>query len=189
MKTQFIILNLAVCALFLFISCRKTESGKNQEIVVGGIYLPLTNNMESTTNSYVMVGNSSYCFNSIEGVYYSYKPTFNNNVFCFRLMSSEHKHSQSIKFEIFTGVIQPESFFQKGIRKVDTFYIHNDCLSNHELNYRKEYHNIQSVFTWDTVFYENRLFKGKGSFEIMETLYTDYQSIYYPPQKIEFEFN
>jgi hypothetical protein len=40
----------------------------------------------------------------------------------------------------------------------------------------------------DSYSLENKNFRGKGLFEIMDTLFTDYPTIYCPPQKIEFEF-
>jgi hypothetical protein len=188
MKRSVKILSLAVCTALLSVSCRPEKPEKESEINVGIDYTPLTNNVESNTNSYIQVGDSVYKFNSIEGIYYCYMPTFNNNAFYFRLMDSAYKYSHSIMFEIFTEVMQPEIFFQKGVWKTNTLYINNEALSRQELSYRKEYYDTRAVLTWDTVSYENRNFKGKGSFEIMETLYTDYPEIYYPPQKIEFEF-
>ena len=110
------------------------------------------------------------------------------SVFILRLQNSSENNYYPIVFQFFTKEMPPEFFFQKGSYNIDTLYINNNALSISELFYRKEYYGIRSIFTWDTVFYENKKFNGKGSFEIMDTLFTSYSTIYYPPQKIEFEF-
>jgi len=128
----------------------------------------------------------------MEGVYY-YISKYNKNAFNFALHNSLNYLQNPVRVSILTEVIKPEVFFQKGIREINTLYLHNDPYINGG-SMQSEYYVIPAVFIWDTVSYENRRFKGKGSLEIMDTLYTNYQNTYsysntyYPPQKIEFEF-
>jgi hypothetical protein len=188
MKTLVKLFSLSVCIILLCTSCHKKKIDKESEIHVGLSYSPLTCNVESSTNSYIQVSDSVYNFNSIEGMYYSHKPTSNNYVFNIGLKDTERRSSPFITFDIFTEVMDPELFFQKGIFEINTMCIHNEGLSITDLFYCKSYYDILSIFTWDTIFYENGGFQGKGSLEIKDTLYTKYSNIYYPPQKIEFEF-
>jgi len=191
MKTLFKLFSLTVCVLFLSPTCTKEKPDNNQDIIVkreptGG--LTEYTYAVSYSNSSFRVSDSIYNFNRIEASYVSMRPFYNMNAFHLKLMDSVLLYYNSIKLEIFTKKISPEVFFKKGKWEVDTLYISNYTLGI-PLVYGKGYYgNIRTVFTWERVFYENERFQGKGSFEIMDTLYTDYPAIYYPPQKIEFEF-
>jgi len=167
-------------------SCKeKIKLDEEPEIHVGISYPCYAHSLDSIINSYVQVGDSIYKFNAIEGFYCSYIPTFNNNNFRFFLKDSLHSYQHCVNFDIFTKIMDPEAFFQKGIWEIDTFYVSIYLLG---LSHRKEYYGIRSIFTWHSVSYEDWKFTGKGSFEIMDTLFTNYPEIYYTPQKIEFEF-
>ncbi|MCL2131005.1 MAG: hypothetical protein FWH36_00900 [Lentimicrobiaceae bacterium] len=186
MKGLVKILSLVVCIVLLCTSCKKTEEDPKREYPLGLDDITYTDLIESITNSYFQVGDSIYNFSCIRGLYYSYSP--NNNVFSFILKKSfENSWKHSIDFDVFTEELEPEIFFQKDTWKINTVRIGNNRLGITEFS-EDNYYDIHSVFTWDTVFYENRRFQGKGSFEIMDTLYMEYPDIYYPPQKIEFEF-
>ena len=184
MKNLHTILYITTC-LLLLAGCKEPEPVNDPEYPLGS-YSNYTYLMESVSDFYVQVADSIYHFNYIEGSYWSHRPTFFMNNFM--LWLSDSSQNYQLGFFIFTKEMAPEIFFQKGSYNIDTLYINNNALSISELFYRKEYYGIRSIFIWDTVFYENKKFNGKGSFEIMDTLFTSYPTIYYPPQKIEFEF-
>jgi hypothetical protein len=53
----------------------------------------------------------------------------------------------------------------------------------------ENFFNINAILTWDTAYFENFSFKGKGYFEIIDTLHSTIEpSIFYPAQRINFEF-
>jgi len=150
-------------------------------------YHTYTDYVGSNTDSYVQVGDSTYYFLHIEGGYYAYRGRINKNCFYFRL-SPENYSQNSILVSIDTKIITPEVFFQKSTIEIDSIHILNARLMDGGA-YRVEYYATRSAFTWDYASYENRTFKGKGSLEIKDTLYINYpDTVYYPPQKIEFEF-
>jgi len=186
MKKKHILIYFTACIL-LFTSCKEKELEFEQDYPLGR-YCIYTNIIESVSDSYFQVADSIYHFNYIEGYYMSYKPTFNMNVFVLQLKEGFQNNSYPIRFQFFTSDLKPEVFFQKGSYNIDTLYIYNNDLSASGLGFRKEYYGIRSIFTWKTVYYDNGEFTGKGSFEIMDTLLANYSEIYYPPQKIEFEF-
>ncbi|MCL2291120.1 MAG: hypothetical protein FWC34_10560 [Bacteroidetes bacterium] len=184
MKILFKILGLTVCMLLLFATCKKDEPENYENSLFSRSY---TDYVGSNTDSYVQVGDSIYYFNYIVGDYSSYRGRFNKNSFRLFLPDSLNYYQNNVWIGIDTEIIEPDVFFQKGTWKIDSIYIKNGPFAIGG-SYYTEYYATHSVFTWDIVFYENRKFKGKGSLEIMETLYTDDLDTYYPPQKIEFEF-
>jgi len=190
MKALVKLLSLSVCVVLLCATCKKKEPEFYERPLVNH---SLTDYVESSTNSYVQVDDSIYYFHLIRGCYSSYRGRLNKNAFSLYLQSPNFDRPY-INISVLTEIIKPESFFQKGIRKIDSMYIEKKYLSLGEGSPRVEYYSTQSLLTWDTVFYENKRFNGKGSLEILDTLYTNYQntyhhpSTYYPPQKIEFEF-
>ena len=177
----------SVCILCT--TCNKTEQEKEPKIHVGIDNRCYTNIIKCATNSQFQVGDSLYFFDSIEGIYCN-NYLFQKNVFEIELVNSLRSvqidslsiyKNDKVWLSIFTKMMEPEVFFQKGIWEIDTLGISSNGIN-------KRHFGIHAVFIWDTVFYEDRMFKGKGSLEIMETLYTNNPNIYYPPQKIEFEF-
>jgi len=77
------------------------------------------------------------------------------------------------------------------------------CNINIPLSYTSNHFgNVSVIFSWDYVVYEKKLLfgsldeytegkcliHGKGVLEIKDTIFTDFPEIYYPPQKIVFEF-
>ena len=187
MKTSLKLFWVTVCIILLFVACEKKNEPKKEPNGCGGCIIPCyISSMDSTTNHYVQVGDSTYNFHSVGGKYCG-------DCFVLHLSSSVPPYNV-ITFLIFTEKIEPEIFFQKGILEINSVSI------NSSIEMAWTFENICSVFTWDTVFYENKEFKGKGSFEIKKALYAPstyfpsdnvyYPSkdIYYPPQKIEFEF-
>ena len=196
MKTSFKILSLVVCTLLLFVSC---HSGEETEIYERPLfYHSFTDYVGSPTNSYVQVGDSTYYFHFVESDYSSYRGRTNENIFYLWLFSPNlHQDTGSfnIHIGIHTDMIKPENFFQKGVRKINSIdirkryekdYVVSEGFKSIEYTYTKSL--FTCLFTWDTIVYENRIFKGKGSLEILDTLYFGEQDVYYPPQKIEFEF-
>ena len=182
MKTLFRLFCLVVCIIFLFATCRPDDPEISESHL---FYYSYTGNVKSNTNSYVQISDSTYYWYYIEGNYGYYRGKFNKNSFNFRLLYS---HLNPFTVTIDTEIIDANLFFKKGIRKIDSIHILNASLMNGG-KYRIEYYPTRSVFSWDTVSYENGIFNGKGSLEIKDTLYINYpEFIYLPPQKIEFEF-
>ena len=189
MKGLVKIFSLSVCVVLLSTNCKKRRCECEKEME--NDYYCYTDYVGNLANSQVQVGDTVYYFDAMEG-YYCYTPRFDKNTFGF-FMNSFNYLQNPIRVSILTEKMAPEIFFQKGILEIDTLYIHNDPLIVGGAMH-SEYYAVHAIFTWDTVFYENRIFKGNGSIEIMDTLYTNYQdtfycpNTYYPPQKIEFEF-
>ena len=176
----------------------RVQKSKN---IAGHIYADYEY-LKTNANTYAQIGDSTYSFNHIELYYGSYEPTFRNNHFMIRLMDSVRVWKSSVQFDLFTDIMEPQLFFRKGCWIIDTMYICNDGISYDNFYYRSNHFgDIRAVFSWEYVFREKRpvigsldeyteelLSHGKGSFEIMDTIYTEFPEIYYPPQKIEFEF-
>lgn len=186
----FSLIIVTVCIGF-FATCHKKEPDK-APVIDDFCY---TNVIQSFTNTNVQIGDTIYHLNCMEGSY-CYNSTLNKNVFYFSLSDSSEYflyNYNPVSVRVLTEAMKPEIFFQKGVIQIDTMHIHNDPVINGGSMY-SQYYAIRAVFTWDSVSYENRSFKGKGSLETLDTLYTDYQdtsrcpNTYYPPQKIEFEF-
>jgi hypothetical protein len=184
--------NLIIYILILFSTCKKIEQNNDSETHGADDYYAYTEPIRSLTNSFVQVGDSIYHFDCMEGVYF-YIPTLNKNAFNIAFDYSLNSLQNPVRISILTEVIKPEIFFQKGSREINTLYLHNDpWLVGGSMH--SEYYSIRAVLIWDSVLYENRRVKGKGSLEIKDTLFTNYQDTYwcpntfYPPQKIEFEF-
>ena len=79
MKTNIIFLFLLS---ILFVSCKKENNNPAEhKIIVGGVYLPYTGLVQSSTNGTINISDTIYQFNKIEGIYYSHKPSSNQNVF------------------------------------------------------------------------------------------------------------
>ena len=175
---------IIVCSFVLYTSCKTNEPNENP-IHEGVIPYPYTEMVINRTSSYFQVCDSIYNFNQLNGCYY-YSPFHKKNLFYVTLFDSLKKSYNHVGFEMFTDNIQTEIFFQKGITEINNLSISNHC--NISISLGSIHDNARLFFTWDSVLYEDRKFSGKGSFEIMDTLYTNYQDIYYPPQKIEFEF-
>lgn len=178
---------LTSCIL-LFTTCQKKESHKEQDIED----YCYTEVVQSFTNTYVQMGDTTYHLNCMEGSY-CYISTFDKNVFYFSVSDSLNPYQNPFDVMILTEAMKSDIFFQKGVKQIDTLYIHsNPLIIGGSIDV--PYYAIRALFTWDTISYENRRFEGKGSLETMDTLYTDYQdthhcpNTYYPPQKIEFEF-
>ena len=183
MKTLIKLLCLTVCVL-VFATCQEKPEEKPINKPEKPVEPDYTVVASSTTNSYFQVGDSIWNFEFINGSCTARSPLFNMNSFNMQLRDSFTDFCA--KFEIFIEEMQPSIFFQKGARKIDTLHI--GIRGQYLGCYYEEYHNARSVFTWDIISYENRGFQGKGSLEIMDTLYTKFSKLYYPPQKIEFEF-
>ena len=48
---------------------------------------------------------------------------------------------------------------------------------------------MNAIFSWDTAYFGNMSFKGKGYFEITSALYSNLvPNRFYPEQRINFEF-
>ena len=182
MKTLFRLICLLVCIIFLFATCRHEETEVSENHL---FYYSYTGIVESSTDSNVQIGDSTYHYHYIDGTYGYYRGRFNKNSFNF---SMQGYHLYPFIVTIDTEIIDPNLFFKEGIRKIDSIHILNAPLMIGG-SYRTVYYPTNSVFSWDSVSYAIGTFKGKGSLEIKDTLYINYpESIYLPPQKIEFEF-
>jgi hypothetical protein len=190
MKTLLKTFSITLCLLFLCITCKKIEQPIDEPYRGCGCisenqYVLYTEFVESNTNSYFHTENFVYNFDFVEGHYF-YPGYDSANIFFLRF--EDTLRSNHVFFELFTEIIEPEIFFQNGSRIIDAMRISYD--GYHCFHYK----DIQSVFTWESVFYENMKFVGKGSLEITDTLFLtpiiNYspKDSYFPPQKIEFEF-
>ena len=193
MKALVKLLGLMVCIILICITCKKVEPKEEPHILPCGCIIDddssfhYTDCIESNTNSFFQIGDSVYNLNFINGLYFfaGYENANNFSLFFRDTLIS----GTSFHFEMFTEKIQPEDFFQKGSRIIDIMRI--SCIG-----IGIDAKTTQSVFTWDSVFYEDKKFKGTGSIEIIDTLFAKYGMEYYPPreipyfppQKIKFEF-
>ena len=193
MKAVVKLLSLSVCIVLLCTTCNKNPIDSISYDYPCGCAINddssfhYTDCIESNTNSYFQIGDFVYNLNCINGLYF-FAGYENANIF--RLFFKDTLISGTFfHFDIFTEKIQPEVFFQEGSRIIDIMCI--SCIGT-----GIDPKNTHSVFTWDSVFYENKKFKGTGSIEITDTLFAKYGMEYYPPrevpyfppQKIKFEF-
>ena len=171
-------------AILLFLSACKKENPNipDPEIVVGGLYTPYTEVVISATNTTINISDSIYQFNRVVGEYYSYKPTANQNVLVLDFIDTLSISGKRVTLDIFTKFVKPEDFFQKNVLTIDSIMLtHSDV--------RENFFNTNAILTWDTAFFENFSFKGKGYFELLDTLKSKYEpSVFYPKQRINFEF-
>jgi len=194
MKKLIRILCLTACTLLLFVTCRPEEP----EIFERPLFYHSYTEAGSSTDSYIQVCDSIIYFDHIYGGYGFYRGSDNRNVFYFALtnpltyVSYENQHQKYFRIDIKTEMLSPEVFFQKGTWKIDSMYINSNLpglTGGNGLPPIWGHQPAQCVFTWDYIACENKTFKGKGSFEIKDTIYITYpETVYYPPQKIEFEF-
>ena len=190
------LLSLLFLFSLFFTTCKKDEP----EIFERPLFYHSYTGAGGSTDSYVQVNDSIVYFDQIYGGYGSYRGSDNKNVFYFALkdsltdvVSHENQHQKYFRIDIKTEMLSPEVFFQKGTRNIDSIYVNSNPPGLIGGNYLPPiwgHQPAQCVFTWDYVSYEGKTFKGKGSFEIKDTIYyiTHPETVYYPPQKIKFEF-
>jgi hypothetical protein len=180
MKTTSIF--LFVTLLFLSACNKESPDKPGSKIIVGGLYLGYTEVVLSKTNSTINISDSIYQFNRIEAQYYSYKPTTNQNVLVMTFTDTLSSKGKRVEFDIFTKFVRPEDFFQKSSMTIDSITLASTSVF-------ENFFNANAILTWDTAFFENFSFKGKGYFEFIDTLKCIYEpSKYYPKQRINFEF-
>jgi hypothetical protein len=197
MKSILKLISLTFCIL-LSSSC-KTEAQEG-ELENNTRDYRYTDYSASETNTYLQVDDSVFYFDRIEGGYF-FSKSANKNAFFFFLSNSDTLNFNNINcyttyVNILTERMEPEVFFQKGVRIINFIRIRYGHTVD-GIRIEPKYYDTQSILIWDTVSYENRKFYGKGSIEIMDSLYikNPYYPYYgidihcYPPQKIEFEFN
>ena len=176
----------AIFLLVLSLSCiacnKENKNNPEKNIIVGGVYLPYTGLVRSSTNSTINISGSIYQFVRIEAIYYSHKPTTNQNVFIMTFADTLSTKGKTVELDIFTKYMNPADFFQKSLLPVDSIILASTSVS-------ENFFNINAILTWDTAYFENFSFKGKGYFEIIDTLHSTIEpSIFYPAQRINFEF-
>lgn len=187
-KSLLKLLGLVVCTVLLLAGCRPEETYERP------LFYHIFANANSNTDSYIRVSDSTVSFNQISGSYGCYREKSNGYFFSFTLTnplsSSEYGYIYNyFRIDINTKMIPPEIFFQKRTWEIDSIQINNHppyTIGGSGLPLQGWTFAAQCVLVWDSVFYGNEIFKGKGSFEIKDTIHTS--GIYYPPQKIEFEF-
>lgn len=181
MKTKLFTLILIVS---IFTACNKDITDNiNPNIIVGGVYLPYTNLVKSSTSSSIIISDSTYQFNNTVASYYSHKPTTNQNVLVIEFSDSINLKNKSIEIQIFTKPVKPEIFFQANSMKIDSIIISNNKVY-------ENFFNINSSIIWESAKYENSSFKGKGYVELFDTLKSlNTPKLFYPKQKIYFDFN
>jgi len=179
MKTKLLFL----FAAFVFLSACKKESTNNPDpkIIVGGLYHSYSGVVQSQTNSFINISDSIFQFNKIDAYYYSYQPTSNQNLLMLTFIDTLSSTGKQIEFDIFTKFVSPTDFFQKSTITIDSIMVASISL-------RENFFHANAVLTWDTAYFENYTFKGKGSFVLSDTLRSIFDpAVYYPEQRINFE--
>jgi hypothetical protein len=187
MKTKFIFL---FSTSLLLIACNKENiNNPEKNINVGGVYLPYTDLVRSSTNSTIKISDSICQFNKIEAIYYSFKPTANQNVFIMTFVDTLSNKGKIVQLNIFTRPMNPADFFQKSSLAIDSIIIGNTNIMIGNTSVSENFFNADAILTWDTAYFENFSFKGKGYFEIIDTLHSTIAPLqFYPDQRINFEF-
>jgi hypothetical protein len=167
----------------LFSACnRENSDNHDQKIIIGGLYEPYTNVVQSESNSSINISDSIFQFNRIEASYYSHHPTSNQNVLTMTFIDIRSSYEKQVQIDIFTHFVKPEEFFQKSSITIDSIMVTRESV-------RENFFNTNAIFTWDTAYFENFSFKGEGYFELIDTLKSIYEpSIFYPKQRINIEF-
>jgi len=94
-------------------------------------------------------------------------------------LNSKGKH---VEIDIFTKFVKPEDFFQGSSITIDSIILASTSVS-------ENFFKANAILTWDTANFENFTFKGRGYIELNDTLKSIYEpSIFYPKQRIDFEF-
>ena len=183
MKIKLIIFS---ALLMFFGACKKESStATTNKVKVGGVYLSYTDLVNSSANCAVNVSDTIKQFNKIAGIYYSNEPTNHQNDFMVSFADSLDVFN-TMWLEIFTKRMNPADFFHKGSFQIDSIML--SCTLG-GASFRENFFNINGRLTWDTACFNNRSFKGKGYFEILNTLHsTMIANRFYPSQKINFEF-
>jgi hypothetical protein len=171
---------------FILACCEKSPQDDTTDIYVGGVYSSYTNYISIPYNSSLVISDSVYHFNQLEGVYFSHQPASDQNVFLLSLNDTSSAKPTSVKIELFTPFISPENFFKNGTQEIDTLII------GKTENYSSIYENFYAFnasLTWENVSFENRRFRGKGRVEFKENLMGVLDaSTWYPAQVFYFEF-
>ncbi len=179
---------LVIPVLFAFIltGCEKASQNDNTTIHWGGVYSSYTNYISLPYSSNLIISDSLYQFNQIEGIYYSHQPTSNQNVFLLSINDTASATPTSVKMELLTPFISPEAFFKKGKLEIDSLIIGK---TQNASSIFENYYTIDASLTWETVTFENRQFKGKGYIEFKQKLQGVLDaSTWYPAQIFYFEF-
>ena len=180
---------LVIPALFAFIltGCEKESQNENTNIHWGGAYSSYTHYISLPYSSNLIISDSIYQFNQIEGVYYSHQPSSNQNVFLLSINDTASKTPTSVKMELLTPFISPEVFFKKGKLEIDSLIIGK---TQNASSIYENFYPIDASLTWETVTFENRQFKGKGYIEFKQKLQGVLDAnTWYPAQIFYFEFN
>jgi hypothetical protein len=183
MKTVKTTLIFLILTTLLLSACNKeSPNNADHKIIVGGLYLPYTEAVLSSTNSAINISDSVYQFNRVEASYYSYKPTTNQNVLVMTFTDTLSSKGKRVELDIFTEFVKPEDFFQKSSITIDSITFASTSVF-------ENFFNANAILTWDTAYFENFSFKGRGYIELNDTLKSIYEpSIFYPKQRINFEF-
>ncbi len=181
-KTYKVIVSFCLL-LIIILSCKK-EDQNNDENKQGGMYLIYTSLMRSKVNAVFNISGKLNTFNSLDAAYYSYRPTTNQNVFVVYMADSTINYTNLRSIEVFTPYIKKEEFFRKGTLNSDSLRINNDG------TIEKFYGGSNKArVVWDSISLYGSKFRGKGYIEIVDTIRSRSKlSMFYPPQKIGFEF-
>ena len=144
--------------------------------------MPYTQIVQNSIKTSINISDSVYVFNKLMASYYSYKPTTNQNVFSMTFSDTLSNRGKVVQLDIFTPFIKPEIFFCKRTITIDSIMVTSSSV-------RENFFNANAILSWDTAYFENFSFKGKGYFDLNDTLKSIYEpSKYYPKQRISFEF-
>jgi len=163
------------------------------------IYYGEFERLQANTKAKVQIKDSIHHFNLVD---LCYRGIGTNIDFFLITFKDSIRYPLFIQFVLFIDKKVPEVFFRDRTWSIDSMHIVNAF--SVEWYFLDSYHfgNINVVFSWEDLVYEKNLQiesdsfntdkkflqHGKGTLEIMDTLYTEFPEVYYPPQKIVFEF-
>ncbi|MEI6062073.1 MAG: hypothetical protein WCR72_15330 [Bacteroidota bacterium] len=182
-KASFIVIVVAMA----FSGCNKNNDTPDNSLFLGGVYSAYTEIVQNGCNSQFQVSDSIYTCNKIEAALYAGREPFNQNTFNISLIDSTLPAFNRIEVIISFPRMDPKTFFRKGSISIDTVNI-THCIS--VASFSETLYGVSAILTWDAAFYENRRFKGHGSLVFpMKMASPNYQDVFYPAQKVEFQFD
>lgn len=175
-----------ISIMITIMSCTKSDDSKDKDIIIGGIYSHYTEMVQSNFSTQFTISDSIYNYNKIEAALYSHQPTSKQNVFYILFSDTINPKAKPVQLEIFTSLMKPEDFFRKGNFNIDTIRIAHFKSNS---GFSDDLTGVAAVFSWDTAYFENLRFKGKGSLGFIKKAEGPFLSgDFYPVQKISLEF-
>jgi len=156
--------------------------------------------LQANTKAKVQIKDSIHYFNLVDLCYWGIDTNINHFLITFK--DSTRNPPLFIQFVLFIDNKVPEVFFRDGSWSIDSMHIVNAFSVEWYFSQSNHYGGISVLFSWEDLVYKKKLKNetdslftekkylqhGKGTLEIMDTIYAEFPEIYYPPQKIVFEF-